>query len=46
MAAAVAPALTAFGMIGIRARRSAEDEASGVLPSVPDARAPDPATAS
>ncbi|MFI5567023.1 hypothetical protein ACIA6T_06565 [Streptomyces sp. NPDC051740] len=46
VAAAVAAALTAFGMTGIRARRSSADEASGVLPSAPDDRTPDPAAAS
>ncbi|GAA2272535.1 hypothetical protein GCM10010415_44370 [Streptomyces atrovirens] len=45
VAAAAAAALTAFGMTGIRARRSSEDEASGVLPSAPDDRTPDPAVA-
>ncbi|MFI2508853.1 hypothetical protein [Streptomyces sp. NPDC018972] len=44
-AAAVAAALTAFGMIGLRARHSSADETSGVLPSAPDDRTPDPAVA-
>ncbi|WP_201263047.1 hypothetical protein [Streptomyces sp. CB02400] len=46
MAVAVAAALTAFGMTGIRARRSSADEESGVLPSAPDDRTPDLAAAS
>ncbi|MFD7769653.1 hypothetical protein [Streptomyces sp. NPDC059787] len=46
VAAAAAAALTAFGMTGIRARHSSADEASGVLPSAPDDRTPDPAAAS
>ncbi|MER6980726.1 MFS transporter [Streptomyces carpinensis] len=42
VAAAVAAALTAFGMIGVHARRFAEDEVSPLLPPGSDGR-PEPA---
>ncbi|MFE1256265.1 hypothetical protein ACWDCX_27235 [Streptomyces fungicidicus] len=44
VAAAVAAALTAFGMIGL-GRSHAGDEESGAAPSAADGRAPDPAAA-
>ena len=44
-AAAVAAALTAFGMIGLRGSGTTEDEGSGVLPSSSDGRTPDPVSA-
>ncbi|MGV9845465.1 MFS transporter [Streptomyces fungicidicus] len=44
VAAAVAAALTAFGMIGL-GRSHAGDEGSGAAPSAADGRAPDPAAA-
>ncbi|MET7380323.1 hypothetical protein ABZT08_16145 [Streptomyces sp. NPDC005526] len=37
-AAAVAAALTAFGMIGVHAHHCAQDEASALLPPGRDAR--------
>ncbi|WP_431998046.1 MFS transporter [Streptomyces fungicidicus] len=44
VAAVVAAALTAFGMIGL-GRSHARDEESGAAPSAADGRAPDPAAA-
>ncbi|MFF5159287.1 hypothetical protein ACFY3N_24250 [Streptomyces sp. NPDC000348] len=44
-AAAVAAALTAFGMTGLRGPGTAEDEEPGALPSAADGTTPDPVPA-
>src|SRR5690606_39592547 len=45
IAAVVAAALTAFGMIGIKNTQGREDEESGAPSSAADGRTPDPVTA-